>query len=82
MVTPPGCAASPHYAVPNFCRSLGIVSLTESGTGKNNAINALLVRLQMEIDKDRVAIVFDNDLQITTDGTVASISESLRKIMW
>jgi len=33
----------------------------------------------MEIDKDRVAIVFDNDMQITTDGTVASISDSLRK---
>jgi len=36
----------------------------------------------MEIDKDGVAIEFDNDLQITIDGTVASISDSLRKSMW
>ncbi len=60
----------------------GLCFLTESGTGKNIAINPLLVRLLMEIDKDRVAIVFDNDLQITIDGTVTSISDSLRKTMW
>jgi len=33
----------------------------------------------MEIDKDKVAIVFDKDLQITVDGTVALISANLQK---
>jgi hypothetical protein len=57
----------------------GFCFLAESGTGKSIAINPQLVRFLMEVDKDKVAIVFDNDLRVTIDGTVASISDSLRK---
>ncbi len=60
----------------------GLCFLSESGTGKNIAINPHLVRLLMEIDKDKVAIVFDKDLQITVDGTVALISATLQKALW
>ncbi len=60
----------------------GICFLKESGTGKDIAVNAQLVRLVMEIDTGRVAIVFDNDLQITVDGTVASIADALRRSKW
>jgi hypothetical protein len=35
----------------------------------------------MKIDKDRVAIVLGNDLQIAIGSTVTSISDSLRKTM-
>jgi predicted GTPase len=60
----------------------GLCFLTETGTGKSIAINPLLIRFIMEIDDNRVAIVFDNDLRVTIDGTVASICDSLRKAMW
>jgi hypothetical protein len=60
----------------------GICFLKESGTGKDMAVNAHHVRLVMEIDKDRVTIIFDNDLQITVDGTVASIADALRRSKW
>jgi hypothetical protein len=60
----------------------GLCFMSESGTGKGIAINPHLVRLLMEVDKDKVAIVFDKDLQITVDGTVALISASLQKALW
>jgi competence transcription factor ComK len=60
----------------------GICFLKESGTEKDIAVNAHHVRLVKEIDTARVAVVFDNDLQITVDGTVASISDALRKSKW
>jgi hypothetical protein len=60
----------------------GLCFLSESGTGKNIAINPHLVRLLMETGKDKVAIVFDKDLQITVDGTVALISANLQKALW
>jgi hypothetical protein len=60
----------------------GLCFLTESGTGKSIAINPQLVRLIIQIDENKVAIVFDNDLRVTIDGTVTSISGSLRKAMW
>jgi hypothetical protein len=50
---------------------------TESGSGKNIAINPQLVRFVIEIKT--VAIVFDQLHQINVEGTVASISEHLRK---
>jgi hypothetical protein len=53
--------------------------LTESGSGKSIAINPQLVRFVIEIDDKKVAIVFDNEHQIMVDGTVASVSEHLRK---
>ena len=53
--------------------------LTESGSGKSIAINPQLVRFVIEIDVKTVAIVFDKEHQIIVDGTVASISEHLRK---
>ena len=56
--------------------------LTESGTGKKIAVNPLLVRLIIEIDEEKVAIVFDHGHQIRVDGTVATIAEQLRKSMW
>lgn len=56
--------------------------LKESGTEKEIAVNAQLVRLVMEIDKSRVSIVFDDDLQITVDGTVASIVSALQRSKW
>jgi hypothetical protein len=37
--------------------------LKESGSGKDIAVNAQLVRLVREIDETKVAIVFDNNLQ-------------------
>lgn len=46
------------------------------------AVNAQLVRIVMEIDKERVAIIFDNDLQIIVDGTVASVADALRRSKW
>ena len=52
---------------------------TESGSGKSIAINPQLVRFVIEIDDKRVAIVFDKEHQIMVDGTVASVSEHLRK---
>jgi hypothetical protein len=60
----------------------GLCFLTESGTGKSIAINPQLVRLIIQIDENKVAIVFDNDLKVTIDGTVTSISDRLRKAMW
>ena len=53
--------------------------LKESGSGKSIAINPQLVRFVIEIDDKTVAIVFDKEHQIMVDGTVASISEHLRK---
>jgi hypothetical protein len=53
--------------------------LTESGSGKSIAINPQLVRFVIEIDAKMVAIVFDKEHQIIVDGTVASVSEHLRK---
>jgi hypothetical protein len=53
--------------------------LTESGSGKSIAINPQLVRFVIEIDVKTVAIVFDKEHQIIVDGTVASVSEHLRK---
>ncbi len=53
--------------------------LKESGSGKSIAINPQLVRLVIEIDVKTVAIFFDKEHQINVDGTVASISEQLRK---
>ena len=53
--------------------------LTESGSGKSIAINPQLVRFVIEIGDKTVAIVFDKEHQIIVDGTVASISEHLRK---
>jgi hypothetical protein len=69
-------------AVGGFNMAYGLCFLSESGTGKSIAINPHLVRLLMEIDKDKVAIVFDKDLQITVDGTVALISANLQKALW
>ncbi|MGB7245960.1 MAG: hypothetical protein WBC64_04725 [Methylovirgula sp.] len=60
----------------------GICFLKESGSGKEMAVNAQLVRVVMEIDKERVAIIFDNDLQIIVDGTVASVADALRRSKW
>lgn len=57
----------------------GICFLKESGTGKEVAVSAQHVRLVREIDKATVAIVFDTNLQITIDGTVASIADALRR---
>ena len=54
-------------------------SFTESGSGKRVAINPQLVRFVIEINDKTVAIVFDQLHQINVDGTVASISEQLRK---
>jgi hypothetical protein len=56
--------------------------LKESGSGKDIAVNAQLVRLVKEIDGTKVAIIFDNDLQITVDGTVTSIVAALQKSKW
>ncbi len=53
--------------------------LTESGSGKSIAINPQLVRFVIEIDDKTVAIVFDKEHQIDVVGTVASVSENLRK---
>ncbi len=53
--------------------------LTESGSGKSIAINPQLVRFVIEIDVKTVAIFFDKEHQINVDGTVAAISEHLRK---
>ena len=53
--------------------------LTESGSGKSIAINPQLVRFVIKIDDKTVAIVFDKEHQIIVDGTVASVSEHLRK---
>jgi hypothetical protein len=53
--------------------------LTESGSGKSIAINPQLVRFVIQIDVKTVAIVFDKEHQIIVDGTVASVSEHLRK---
>ena len=53
--------------------------LTESGSGKSIAINPQLVRFVIEIDVKTVAIVFDKEHQIIVDGTVAGVSEHLRK---
>ena len=53
--------------------------LTESESGKRIAINPQLVRFVIEIDDKRVAIVFDKEHRIIIDGTVASVSERLRK---
>jgi hypothetical protein len=53
--------------------------LTESGSGKSIAINPQHVRFVIEINDKTVAIVFDQEHQINVDGTVASISEQLRK---
>ena len=53
--------------------------LIESGSGKSIAINPQLVRFVIKIDDKTVAIVFDKEHQIIVDGTVASISERLRK---
>jgi hypothetical protein len=60
----------------------GICFLKESGSGKEMAVNTQHVRIVMEIDKERVAIIFDNDLQITVDGTVASVADALRRSKW
>ena len=57
----------------------GLSFLTESGSGKSIAINPQLVRFVIEIDVKTVAIVFDKEHQIIVDGTVASVSEHLRK---
>ena len=54
-------------------------SFTESGSGKRIAVNPLLVRFVIEIDDKTVAVVFDKEHQIIVDGTVASVSEHLRK---
>jgi hypothetical protein len=53
--------------------------LTESESGKRIAINPQLVRFVVEIDDKRVGIVFDKEHRIIIDGTVASVSEHLRK---
>jgi hypothetical protein len=53
--------------------------LTVSGSDKHIAINPQLVRFVVEINDKTVAIVFDQEHQIIVDGTVASISEHLRK---
>jgi hypothetical protein len=53
--------------------------LTESESGKRIAINPQLVRFVIEIDDKRVGVVFDKEHRIIIDGTVASISEQLRK---
>jgi hypothetical protein len=53
--------------------------LTESESGKRIAINPQLVRFVVEIDDKKVGIVFDKEHRIIIDGTVASVSEHLRK---
>ena len=53
--------------------------LKESGSGKSIAINPHLVRYVIEMNDKTVAVVFDKEHQIWVDGTVASISENLRK---
>jgi hypothetical protein len=53
--------------------------LTESESGKRIAINPQLVRFVVEIDDKRVGIVFDKEHRIIIDGTVAAVSEHLRK---
>ncbi|QXX75166.1 hypothetical protein MHY1_01985 [Methylovirgula sp. HY1] len=60
----------------------GICFLKESGTGKDIAVSAQLVRLVKEIDEARVTIFFDTDLQIIVDGTVAAIADALRRSKW
>jgi hypothetical protein len=57
----------------------GFSFLTESGSGKSIAVNPQLVRFVVQIDDKTVAIVFDKEHQIMVDGTVALISEHLRK---
>jgi hypothetical protein len=57
----------------------GFSFLTESGSGKSIAVNPQLVRFVVQIDDKTVAIVFDKEHQIMVDGTVALISEQLRK---
>jgi hypothetical protein len=52
---------------------------TESGSGRNIAINPQLVRFVVAMNDKTVAIVFDQLHQINVDGTVASIAENLRK---
>ena len=54
-------------------------SFTESGSGKRIAVNPLLVRFVIEIDDKTVTVVFDKEHQIIVDGTVAGVSEHLRK---
>jgi hypothetical protein len=56
-----------------------LASFTESVSGKSIAINPQLVRFVIAINDKTVAIVFDQLHQINVDGTVASISEQLRK---
>lgn len=53
--------------------------LTESESGKRIAINPQLVRFVIEIDDKRVGIIFDKEHRIIIDGTVAAVSELLRK---
>jgi hypothetical protein len=73
----------PCYALRQASRGTRMVYdltfLTESGSGKRIAINPHLVRFVIEINDKTVAIVFDQLHQINVDGTVASISEHLRK---
>jgi hypothetical protein len=60
----------------------GMCFLKESGTGKDIAVNAQLVHLVMEIDKEKVAIIFNNDLRVMVDGSVASTVTALQKSRW
>ncbi len=60
----------------------GMCFLKESGTEKDIAVNAQFVHLVMEIDKEKVAIIFDNKLQVVVDGTVASTVAALQKSRW
>jgi len=54
----------------------GLCFLSKAELGRASQSNPHLVRLLMEIDKDKVAIVFDKDLQITVDGTWPDLRES------
>jgi len=53
--------------------------LTETENGKKVAVNPHLVRLLYEADGSKVAIIFDNNHQIQVSGTVAEVSDILRK---
>ncbi len=53
--------------------------LEESGSGRKVAINPRHVRLIVEIDEKRVAVIFDDAHQILVDGSLAQISDQIRK---
>jgi hypothetical protein len=53
--------------------------VTESQSGKHAAINPEQVREIIDLDGKRVAVIFDSHHQIIVDGTVATVSNHIRK---